>query len=223
MRIIVIEDNPEMATIVKRTLECNDHVADVCVSGFDGEVQAASGTYDMIVLDLMLPDRDGMDICRGLRRHGIRTPILILTALCDTERKVMGLRAGADDYVTKPFNPDEFLARIDAVARRSLFEEESKLRFNDLEMDLLKRQVSRDGQLISLTVKEFQLLEYFLRNPHRVLTRSQLGTRIWDIDYQDSSNVIEVYVSRLRKKIDRPFGRTLIHTAVGMGYMLSDE
>lgn len=223
MRIMVIEDNPEIARSVRRTLEAQRYEVEVSNGGFEGEAKAASDSYDLIVLDLMLPDRDGMDICRSLRRHGIKTPILMLTSLSATEQKVNGLRAGADDYLTKPFEPDELLARIEAVTRRTQGEEDSKLRFEGIEMDLLRRKVTRAEQPIRLTVKEFELLECFLRNPHRVLSKSQLGTRVWDVDYEEDSNVIEVYVSRLRKKMDQPFDKRLLHTAVGMGYMLSNE
>lgn len=223
MRIIVVEDNPDIAKFVKRTLEEQRHEVDVVHDGLEGEERAASGGYDMVILDLMLPDRDGTEICRALRRHGLKLPILMLTSLSATENKVNGLQSGADDYLTKPFEPAELLARVQAIARRSQGEDNSKLGFSGLEMDLLRRRVTRDGVRVGLTAKEFSLLECFLRNPHRVLSKAQLGARVWDVDFEEDSSVIEVYMSRLRRKLDKPFPKQLLHTIVGSGYMLSDE
>jgi two-component system OmpR family response regulator len=223
MRILVIEDNPDVARSVQQVLEDHPYEVDIVNTGYDGEAKAASGAYGMIILDLMLPDRDGIDICKVLRRHKVDTPILMLTSLAATEHKVDGLKAGADDYLTKPFAPEELLARIEAIGRRMHGEQDSTLTFGGITMDLLKRQVVRETQPIRLTMKEFELLEHFLRNPHRVLSKSQLGARVWDINHEEDSNVIEVYISRLRKKVDQPFEKQLIHTMVGAGYMLSDE
>lgn len=223
MRILIIEDNPDMARAIRNVLEEPRFKVEIATEGYDGEAMAASGDYDLILLDLMLPDRDGVEICKALRRHGIETPILMLTSLSTTEDKVGGLRAGADDYLTKPFEPDELLARVDAIARRTSGEGVTKLRFGGVEMDLLKRSVSRNDTPISLTAKEFSLLECFLRNPQRVLSRTQLGHCVWDHEFEQDSNVIEVYISRLRKKIDHTFTPPLLHTVVGSGYMLTDE
>jgi DNA-binding response OmpR family regulator len=223
MRIIIIEDNPMAANAARSALEDSRFEVDIAHDGIEGEAMAASGTYDLIILDLMLPDRDGVDICRALRRHGINTPILMLTSLSSTDDKVIGLRAGADDYLTKPFEGAELLARVEAIARRTSGGDSTRLQFSGIEMDLLKRQVTRDGRPINLTAKEFALLECFLRSPHRVLSKTQLGSRVWEQDFEQESNVIEVYISRLRKKIDQAFEKQLLRTVVGSGYMLTDE
>lgn len=223
MRFLIVEDNPKLGSRLKKLLEEQGYVVDVTESGRDGEEMAASQKYDAIVLDIMLPDHDGVEICKNLRRRKIATPIVMLTALNDTPQKVSSLDAGADDYMTKPVDIEEFIARIRALLRRARGEEGTKLRFDDIEMDLAKRSVTRAGQPISLTGKEFALLECFLRNPDRVLTRSVLGERVWDLSLEDESNVIEVYVSRLRNKIEKGFNRPLLHTVIGTGYVLSGD
>lgn len=223
MRFLIIEDNERLADLLKKGLEERGYTAEAANLGREGEELAAKGSYDVIVLDLMLPDHDGVDICRNLRRRGVSTPILMLTALSATDEKVTGLEAGADDYLTKPFDLEEFLARVRALLRRSRSTEGAKLSFGGIEMDLVKRTVERDGKRVNLTTKEFALLEYFMRNPERVLTRTNVGERVWDLLFQDESNVIEVYVSRLRSKIDKGFDEPLIHTVVGTGYVLSTE
>jgi DNA-binding response OmpR family regulator len=223
MRFLVIEDNERLADLVGQGLEEQGYTVDKTTSGREGEELAAKGVYDVVVLDLMLPDHDGVQLCRNLRRRGISTPVLMLTALSATDEKVAGLEAGADDYLTKPFDLDEFIARVRALLRRAQSTEGAKLSFGGIEMDLVARQVSRDGKRIELTAKEFALLEYFLRNPERVLTRTNIGERVWDLLFQDESNVIEVFVSRLRRKVDKGFDKPLIHTVVGTGYALSTE
>jgi len=223
MRFLLIEDNERLADLVKKGLEEQAYTVDTTTSGRQGEEMAARGCYDIVVLDLMLPDHDGVEICRNLRRRGVSTPILMLTALSATEEKVAGLEAGADDYLTKPFDLEEFIARVRALLRRARSGEGANLKFGGVELDLVGRKVTRDGQRIDLTSKEFALLEYFMRNPERVLTRMNIGERVWDLLFQDESNVIEVYVSRLRRKIDKGFDKPLIHTVVGTGYVLSTE
>lgn len=223
MHILIIEDNPVITAALRRILEEQRHSVHLCATGFDGEAKAASEIYDVIILDLMLPDRDGIDICRALRRHGVHTPIVILTSLTAVEQKVKGLKAGADDYLTKPVDSTELLARLEAVTRRSQGESDARLTFEDLVMDLFKRRVTRAGKPIRLTAKEWDLLEYFMRNPHRVLSKRQLGTRVWDMDYEEDCNSVEVYVSRLRRKIDNPFDKPLLHTVIRVGYALSNE
>lgn len=223
MRFLVVEDNPKIAKLVQKGLEEQSYTVDVCYSGREAEEMAARGEYDGIVLDLMLPDHDGVEICRNLRRRGVSTPILMLTALSTTDDKVTGLEAGADDYLAKPFDLDELIARVRALLRRAQASEGASLRFEDVEMDLVARTVTRAGQPVSLTAKEFALLEYFLRSPNRVLTRTNLGERVWDMNFEDESNVIEVYISRLRNKIDKGFERKYIHTVIGTGYVLSAE
>jgi len=223
MRFLVIEDNPKLGAQVKRALEEQGYLVDVTTSGHEGEHMAGSESYDGIILDVMLPDHDGVQLCKNLRRRKVGTPILMLTALAETSNKIAGLEAGADDYLTKPFDLEELVARVRALMRRAKPEEGTILTFADIEMDLVKRQVKREGKLIALTTKEFALLEYFLRNPQRVLTRSILGERVWDMAFVEESNVIEVYVSRLRNKVDKGFKTQLIHTVIGTGYVLSEQ
>jgi DNA-binding response OmpR family regulator len=223
MRFLVVEDNPKLGGQIRRILEDQGYNVTLTTSGREGEEEAARGSFDAIILDVMLPDHDGVQVCKNLRRRKISTPILVLTALSSTTDKVAGLEAGADDYLTKPFEFEEFVARVRALLRRAKPEEGTTLRFEEIEMDLVRRKVVRAGQAIALTSKEFALLEYFLRNPNRVLARSLIGERVWDLAFEEESNVIEVYVSRLRNKIDKGFDRPLIHTVIGTGYVLSAE
>jgi DNA-binding response OmpR family regulator len=171
----------------------------------------------------MLPDADGVQVCRNLRRRGVKTPILILTALSNTADKVTGLEAGADDYLTKPFEFEELLARVRALLRRGQAAEAAVLRFEDLEVDLSRRTVLRSGHKIKLTSKEFSLLEHLIRHPNRVLSRASISNQVWDMELDPESNVFEVYMSMLRRKVDKSFDRPLIHTVIGSGYMLSSE
>ena len=221
MRFLVIEDNVKLSSRIAQALNEHGYITDVSNLGQEGEEKAISNTHDGIILDIMLPDHDGVQICRNLRRQKISAPILLLTALSDTKEKVAGLEAGADDYLTKPFELEELIARVRALLRRAKPEDGTHLHFEDLEMDLVKRTVSRSGTAVSLTAKEFALLEYFMRNPNRVLTRSLIGERVWDIAFEEESNVIEVYVSRLRSKIDKGFQQPLLQTVIGTGYSLS--
>jgi heavy metal response regulator len=223
MRLLVIEDNPKIAGFIRQGLTEQGHAVDVADRGHDGEEMAASHAYDAIVLDVMLPDQDGIQVCKNLRRRGIKAPILILTSLATTADKVTGLDAGADDYLTKPFEFAELSARLRALLRRGQAQESVSLRFDEIEMDLATRRVVRAGQRIKLTTKEFALLEYFLRNPNRVLSRAAIGEHVWDMNFDSDSNVIDVYVSMLRRKIDKDFDRRLIHTIIGSGYVLSAE
>ena len=223
MRLLVIEDDPTIAGFVRQGLEELGYVIDVAGDGRAGAAQATSGEYDLIILDIMLPGQSGIEVCRHLRQGGVATPILMLTALSSTGNKVEGLQSGADDYLVKPFDFEELAARVQALLRRGQATEASVLRFEDLEVDLLKRQVRRAGNKIHLTAKEFALLEYFLRRPNRVLTRTNIGQQVWDMNFEYSGNVIEVYVSTLRRKIDKGYDKPLIHTVIGAGYMLSTE
>jgi DNA-binding response OmpR family regulator len=218
MRILIIEDNPKMATAIQNGLRENGFAADVSHSGFEGEDLAAVEPYDVILLDLMLPDRDGVEVCRNLRRRCVKTPVIMLTALSTTDDKVDGLDAGADDYITKPFEFEELLARIRALLRRGEAVEGRMLRCHDLELDLHTRVATRGDQKTELTNKEFSLLEYFMRNPNRVLSRTQIGEKVWDMNFEPTSNVIDVYISALRKKLDRGFDHELIHTVKNAGY-----
>ncbi len=223
MRVLIVEDNPRMASVIRKGLAENGYAVDLAGGGHEGEDLAAAEPYDAIILDVMLPDQDGIQACANLRRRGIKTPILMLTALSGTADKVKGLDAGADDYLAKPFEFDELLARLRALLRRGQGANTARLNFADLEMDLVERKVMRGGVRIKLTAKEFALLEYFLRNPHRVLTRTSIGEHVWDMNFEGDSNVIDVYVSMLRRKVDRDFERRLIHTEIGVGYVLSEE
>lgn len=218
MRILVIEDNPKMAGAIEKGLRSHGYAVDVSHSGFEGEDLACIESYDLIVLDLMLPDRDGVDVCRNLRRRCVETPVLMLTALSGTEDKVVGLDAGADDYLTKPFEFEELLARVRALLRRGEATEGRLLQCGDLELDLYTRTATRGEAEHELSNKEFALLEYLMRNPNRVLSRAQITEKVWDMNYEAGSNVIDVYVSALRKKLDRGFEQELIHTVKGAGY-----
>lgn len=218
MRILIIEDNPKMAGAIQKGLQSHGYAADVAYTGFEGEDQAAANEYDLIILDLMLPDRDGADVCRNLRRRCISTPIIMLTALSGTDDKVAGLDAGADDYVTKPFEFDELLARIRAMLRRGEASEGRLLECDNLTLDLYTRVAKRGDIEHELSNKEYGLLEYLMRNPNRVLSRAQITEKVWDMNYEPGSNVIDVYISSLRKKIDRGFDHELIHTIKGAGY-----
>lgn len=218
MRVLVIEDNPKMAAGIQRGLREHGFATDVCHTGFEGEDLGAGDEYDAIVLDLMLPDRDGVEVCRNLRRRCVSTPILMLTALSSTDDKVAGLDAGADDYLTKPFEFEELLARLRALLRRGEASEGRVLDCEDLKLDLYTRVASRGEEDFELSNKEFALLEYLMRNPNRVLSRTQIAEKVWDMNFEPGSNVIDVYISNLRKKIDRGQERELIHTIKGAGY-----
>ncbi|MEM1353268.1 MAG: response regulator transcription factor [Planctomycetota bacterium] len=218
MRILVVEDSPKMAGALEMGLSEHGFAVDVSHSGFDGEEMAANNSYDCLVLDLMLPDQDGLAVCKNLRRRGIKTPILMLTALSGTSDKVSGLDSGADDYLVKPFDFDELVARLRALMRRNTDIEAAVLRYEDLELSLGKRSAVRQGQAVRLTQREFALLEYLMRHPDRVLTRATIGQRVWDMNFDPFSNVIDVYISNLRRKLDKPFDQPLIHTVVGAGY-----
>ncbi len=223
MRLLVVEDQRKMADFLKKGLTEAGYSVDLAETGTAAESLAGENAYDLIVLDVMLPDQNGLDTARHLRRDGYGGPILMLTALAGTKDKVHGLDAGADDYLTKPFAFDELLARVRALLRRNTAGVASILRFADLEMDLSARRVTRATRELSLTPKEFALLEYFLRHPGRALSRTEISEHVWDVDFDSDSNVIDVYVNMLRKKVDQPFKKKLIHTVVGAGYVLRED
>lgn len=222
-KLLLIEDNPRVTSLLATELGAEGYEVTTSAGAGEGEELAASGDFAAIILDIMLPDGDGVQVCRNLRRRGVATPVLMLTALSSTEERVAGLNAGADDYLPKPFEAEELLARIRALLRRARTSPETELSFDGLTLDLVRRTARRNDETIGLTTKEFALLEQFMRNPNRVLTREQIGQRVWDMNFEEESNVIEVYVSRLRNKVDRPFDKTLIHTVTGTGYILSEE
>lgn len=225
MRILVVEDELKTSQFIKKGLNEVGYAVDVAESGPTAESYVASSEYDLIILDVMLPGPSGVDTTRHLRRDGFKGPILLLTALTTTKDKVNGLDAGADDYLTKPFSFEELLARVRALLRRtqSAGSIDSVLKFSDIEMDLVRRKVKRQNVEITLTTKEFSLLEYFLRNPEIPLGRVSIAEHVWDLSFDSGSNVIDVYVNLLRKKVDAPsFHKKLIHTVVGVGYILKE-
>ncbi|MBI3759818.1 MAG: response regulator transcription factor, partial [Deltaproteobacteria bacterium] len=214
MQVLLIEDNPQMSALMQKGFQEQGYNADATALGHAGEETAFGKPYDVIILDRMLPDRDGIEVCRSLRRRGITTPILMLTALSDTEDKIAGLDAGADDYLAKPFAFEELLARIRALLRRGEPIESTRLTYDALEINLAKHTVTRDGQPINLTNREFSLLEFLVRRKERVVSRTAIGEHVWDMNYEPSSNVIDVYVSMLRRKVDKGFPKPLIHTVI---------
>ncbi len=218
MRILLIEDNPKIASALKSGLEEHGFAVDASHTGFEGEELGTSEAYDVILLDLMLPDRDGIEVCRNLRRRKVSTPVIMLTALSATEEKIDGLDSGADDYITKPFEFEELLARVRAILRRGEATEARELKCDDLVLDLYTRVASRGETRVELSNKEYALLEYLMRNQNRVLSRAQISEKVWDMNFESTSNVIDVYISSLRKKVDRGFERELIHTIKGAGY-----
>ena len=220
MRVLVIEDNPKMAAGLQKGLREHGFEVDAVESGSEGEELASGGVYDLVLLDLLLPDRDGMEVCRNMRRRGVKSKVLMLTALNSTSDKITGLDSGADDYLSKPFQFDELLARMRALLRRGDATESRFLRCDDLELDLYSRVAKRTGTTVELSNREFSLLEYLMRNPDRVLSRTQIGEQVWDINFDLTSNVVDVYISSLRKKVDSGSGRQLIHTVKGVGYRL---
>lgn len=223
MRVLVVEDEVKMARLLKRGLEEEDYAADVAANGEDGIWMATENPYDAIVLDVMLPDVDGFEVCRRIREAGQWAPVLMLTARDAVPDRVRGLDVGADDYLTKPFAFAELLARLRALVRRGARERPPVVAVGDLRLDPASKAVRRAEQTIELTPKEFSLLEYFMRHPGEVLTRTQLLEHVWDFAYDGDSNVVEVYVRYLREKIDRPFGRHSLETVRGMGYRLHEE
>jgi two-component system OmpR family response regulator len=222
VRVLVVEDSVKTASLIKRGLEEEGYAVDVAVSGSEALSMSASYPTDAIVLDVMLPDEDGFEVCRRIREAGTWSPILMLTALDDVHDRVRGLDVGADDYLTKPFAFTELTARLRALLRRGQEQRPAILEVGDLSLDPSTRVVRRGRTAIDLTAKEFALLEFFLRHPGEVLTRMRLIEHVWDFAYDGSSNVVDVYVKYLREKIDRPFGLNSITTVRGAGYRLEN-
>lgn len=223
MRILIIEDDHNIADVIRRGLQEQHYSVDRAMSGEEGGEMALINTYDLIILDLMLPKMDGVSLCRELRVQGIKTPILILTALDAIDSKIEGLDAGADDYLTKPFHFGELLARVRSLIRRQSDEKTSEIQVADLVLDTARRVVARNGLPVALTAKEFALLEYFMMNRGKVLTREQISEHVWDMNFDPQSNVIDSFVRFLRQKIDKDHSTPLIHTVRGIGYRFSDE
>ena len=223
MRVLVIEDDREIAHFVERGLRESGHGAEVAADGHAGLEAARAGGFDVLVVDRMLPGRDGLSVIQALRGEGVRTPALILSALGEVDDRVKGLKAGGDDYLTKPFALSELLARIEALARRASPEEgATRYSVGDLTLDRLTHKVARGGDTILLQPREFRLLEYLMRNAGQVVTRTMLLENVWDYHFDPQTNVIDVHVSRLRSKIDKGHERPLIHTVRGTGYMIRD-
>lgn len=221
MHVLVVEDDERVAGHVVKGLKAEGYLVDHVADGREALFQVAAGAYDVIVLDRMLPNVDGLKILQTLRASGDSTPVLILSALGDVDNRVKGLRAGGDDYLAKPFVFSELLARVEALSRRkAVVQETTELSLADLHMNLLTRTVTRSGQPIDLTAREFGLLEYLLRNAGRVVSRNMLLEAVWDYNFDPQTNIIDQHVSRLRQKIDKGFEPPLVQTVRGMGYSL---
>ncbi|SKA10443.1 response regulator transcription factor [Sediminibacterium ginsengisoli] len=225
-KILIVEDEKKIAAALKKGLTENGYYVEVAYDGLIGKKLFLSHPYDLIILDINLPGLNGYDLCKQIRNHNQQIPVIMLTAMNTTEDKIEGFDAGADDYVIKPFEFKELLVRIRALLKRIMNQQlptGNILKAADLEMNLDTKEVKRGDQPILLTAKEFQLLEYFMRNRNRVLSRADIAERVWDIDFDTKTNVIDVYVNYLRKKIDKNFATRLIHTQVGMGYILKEN
>jgi len=223
MRILLVEDEKKLAGFIRRALKEDGHAVDLCHDGDTGLHRATAEVYDAIILDLMLPGRGGLEILHALRDQGKSTPVLILTARDSVADRITGLDRGADDYLTKPFALDELRARLRALLRRGKSGVSTILKFSDLAMDLVQRMVVRGERSIELTPKEFSLLEYFLRSPRRVLTRTSIAEHVWDYNFDWQSNVVDVFVNDVRRKLEEQKESRLIHTLRGVGYVLRES
>jgi two-component system, OmpR family, response regulator len=220
VKVLVIEDEKKIATFVRKGLEAQGFVVDVSYHGDEGYTLATTRSYDVLVLDIMLPGRDGLSILRNLRERKMSVPVILLTARSELNERLEGLNLGADDYLAKPFYLEELIARIQAVARRAAGTPQSILEVEDLTVNLLTREVKRGGRKIELTAREFSLLEQLARSPGRVFTRAQICEQVWDYHFDPGSNLVDVYVQRLRKKVDGEASVKLIETIRGVGYRL---
>jgi DNA-binding response OmpR family regulator len=221
--VLVVEDERRLGQVIRKVLEEEGHTVDLAYDGEDGLAMAADGSHDVIVLDILLPGIDGLDVCRTLRANRVDTPVLLLTALDAVEDRVRGLDAGADDYLPKPFAFQELLARLRALGRRRVqAREPDQLQVADLVLDLRRRRAQRAGKAIDLSPREFALLEFLMRNEGRVVTRTQILDHVWGYEYSPDSNLVDVYVTYLRRKVDRGHERKLIRTVRGAGYALED-
>lgn len=221
MRILIVEDEHRLSNIIKKGLTEDGFAVDQAFDGEEGQYLSESESYDLIILDIMLPKIDGLTVCRELRGKGIKTPILILTAKSTTEDKVAGLDAGADDYLTKPFSFIELRSRIHALIRRSQKDSSTILKEDDLEVDPLKHVVRRNNKIVELTPKEFAILELLMHHKGEVVTRTMILEHVWDYNFDGMSNVVDVFVASLRKKIDQRADRKLVQTVHGVGYKIS--
>jgi DNA-binding response OmpR family regulator len=224
MKILIVEDEPKVASFIKKGLEENHFEADTAYDGLSAEKLARQYKYDLFILDLIIPGFSGLDLCRKLKILNPNTPVLMLTALGTTDDKLAGFDAGADDYLVKPFEFREMLARVKVLLKKinQPLETVNRLVTGDLELDLDKKTARRGSTLIDLTAREFSLLEYFMRNSGRVLSRNDIAEKVWDVNFDFGTNIVDVYVNFLRKKIDKGFDKKLIHTKVGFGYIFED-
>lgn len=224
-KILLIEDEVKTAQSIKKGLEEHQYEVDLAYEGIAGLKLAATKSYHLIISDIIMPDLNGVELCLRLREKGISIPLLMLTALGTIDDKVTGFDAGADDYLVKPFEFKELLVRIKALLKRSEFpqNEITILRFSDMELNLDSKSVRRGEESIDLTAREFALMEYLIRNPNKVISKAEIAEKVWDINFDTGTNVIEVYVNYLRNKIDKKFPNKLIHTAHGMGYILKEK
>ena len=225
-KILIVEDDADTASYIEQGLLQEGHVVDVANDGRDGLFYASSGLFDLIILDRMMPGMEGLALLRALRASGITTPVLVLSALATVDERITGLESGADDYLVKPFSFGELIARANALMRRQRGDAqpaETRITVGDLEIDCLKRQVRRSSRTIELQPREYKLLEYLARNEGRVVTRTMLIERVWDYHFDPGTNVVDVHISRLRRKVDTGFERPLLHTVRGAGYRLSVE
>jgi heavy metal response regulator len=223
MRILVVEDEKKVASFIKKGLEEEGYAVDLAADGEEGLALGLTRVHDLILLDIRLPKMDGLRVLQALRQEQVTAPVLLLTVRATIEDKVLGLDAGADDYLTKPFAFQELLARVRALLRRRAEAEPAVLRIDDLRLDPARRTVTRGGEKIDLTPREFALLDYFMRNPGRVLTRTMIAEHVWDYSFDTSTNVIDVYVNYLRRKIDNGRERKLLHTMRGVGYVMKAD
>jgi two-component system, OmpR family, response regulator len=220
VKILLVEDDKQIADYVARSLREKGHVVDRADNGRDGLLLATSEPYEVMIVDRMLPNLDGLSLVKQARRSGVRTPVLFLTTMDGVEDRVAGLEAGGDDYLVKPFAFPELLARVSALARRPPIVEATSIKVGDLTLDLLSRSVSRAGERIELLTQEFKLLEYLMRHADEVVTRTMLLEKVWDFHFDPKTNIVETHISRLRAKIDKGFDRPLLHTIRGAGYVI---
>lgn len=223
MRVLIVEDEKKLAAYIKKGLEENHFAVDVNYDGEDGLFTLNSSEYDLVILDILLPGKNGLEILKEARKNGMNMPILLLTAKDSIEDKVRGLDLGADDYLVKPFSFIELMARVRALIRRGKVSSQTQLTVADLTLDIAAHRLYRNGQTIDLTNKEFALLEFFMRNLNTVLTRTQIAEHVWDYNFDSLTNVIDVFVNRLRNKIDKDRVHKLIHTTKGVGYVMKEE